>query len=76
MGITDRGRVAAGMKADVLVFDPEQVRATATYEGPLQLAQGFDVVIVNGEVAKEEKVFSENRYGRVLKSEESSSSRR
>ena len=76
MGITDRGRVAAGMKADVLVFDPEQVRAIATYEAPLQLAQGFDVVIVNGEVAKEEKVFSENRYGRVLKSEESSSSRR
>ena len=71
MGITDRGRIAVGMKADVLVFDPTRVRATATYEDPFQLAEGFDMVIVNGEIAKEQHFLAE-RYGRVLKATDAS----
>lgn len=68
MKITDRGRLAPGMKADVLVFDTAQVHATATYESPLQLAEGFDLVIVNGEIAKERKSFMSERHGRMLRS--------
>ena len=68
MKITDRGRLASGMKADVLVFDPAQVHATATYENPLQLAEGFALVIVNGEVAKEQEKISGERHGRMLRS--------
>ena len=68
MGISDRGRVAVGMKADLLVFEPSQVRAMATYENPFQLATGFDWVIVNGRVVKEQEHFSVERYGQVLKS--------
>ena len=75
MGITDRGRIAIGMKADVLIFDPEQVHATATYEEPLQLAKGFNMVIVNGKVAKEGEGFSGERYGQMLKSGSSSGRR-
>ena len=52
LGIEDRGHLRPGSKADVLVFDPARVRARATYPEPLQLAEGFDVVIVNGKVAR------------------------
>ena len=71
MGISDRGTVAVGQQADLLVFDPRQVHATATYEEPLQLAEGFDVVIVNGKVAKEQETFSSERYGEMLYSHQS-----
>ena len=51
LGITDRGSIEVGKAADLIVFDPTLVRATASYADPLQLAEGFEVVMVNGEVA-------------------------
>ncbi|GJM13477.1 MAG: N-acyl-D-amino-acid deacylase [Pseudohongiella sp.] len=51
LGVSDRGSVEVGKAADLIVFDPAQVQATASYSNPLQLAQGFETVIVNGEVA-------------------------
>jgi N-acyl-D-aspartate/D-glutamate deacylase len=57
------------MKADVLVFDPAKVRATATYESPLELAEGFDVVIVNGRIARREERLSGALPGQVLRPE-------
>lgn len=62
-----RGRIAPGFAADVLVFDPRRVRAVATYENPHQLAEGFDWVIVNGRVVREEGRFTGVRAGRVLR---------
>jgi N-acyl-D-aspartate/D-glutamate deacylase len=69
LGIEDRGVLKAGMKADVLVFDPAKVRATATYESPLELAEGFDVVIVNGRIARREERLSGALPGQVLRPE-------
>jgi N-acyl-D-amino-acid deacylase len=51
LGVSDRGSVEVGKAADLIVFDPARVRATASYSDPLQLAEGFDVVMVNGELA-------------------------
>lgn len=51
LGVTDRGSIEVGKAADLIIFDPTLVRATASYSDPLQLAEGFEVVIVNGEVA-------------------------
>jgi N-acyl-D-aspartate/D-glutamate deacylase len=65
LGIDDRGVIEAGMLADIIVFDPDNVRATATYPDPLQLADGFDIVIVNGRVARENGAASD-LHGRVL----------
>jgi len=67
LGITDRGVVRAGMVADLLVFDPARVHATATYPNPLQLAIGFDVVIVNGNVARQDGQLGDGLFGDVLR---------
>lgn len=49
--LTDRGRLAPGMAADAVVFDPSEVRDRATYEDPFQYPAGMKAVVVNGAVA-------------------------
>jgi dihydroorotase/N-acyl-D-amino-acid deacylase len=48
MKLADRGVIKQGMWADVVVFDPEQIRDMATFESPNQLAVGMAYVLVNG----------------------------
>jgi N-acyl-D-aspartate/D-glutamate deacylase len=67
IGMRNRGRLLSGYAADLVIFDPANVRANATYIDPLQFAEGFDVVIVNGQVARESSVLTPGRAGSVLK---------
>jgi N-acyl-D-amino-acid deacylase len=46
--LAERGRIARGSFADVVVFDPETIRDHATYEAPHQYATGMSHVFVNG----------------------------
>lgn len=45
-----RGRIAPGMAADLVIFDPRLVRDRATFTQPLQYSEGIDYVMVNGRV--------------------------
>jgi cytosine/adenosine deaminase-related metal-dependent hydrolase len=67
LGRDDIGHLAPGMAADLVIFDPAQVRARATYVAPLQLAEGFDLVLVNGRVARDAGVLDATLHGEVLK---------
>ena len=49
--LRDRGRLAPGAAADVVVLDPSTIHDTATYEQPFQYPVGIDAVIVNGAIA-------------------------
>jgi N-acyl-D-amino-acid deacylase len=46
--LRDRGLLVPGAFADVVVFDPELVADTATYDAPHNYAAGVDHVLVNG----------------------------
>jgi N-acyl-D-amino-acid deacylase len=48
LSLHDRGLLAPGMFADVVVFDPATIIDKATYEEPLQLSVGVRDVFVNG----------------------------
>lgn len=49
LGLSDRGRLEEGARADLVVLDPETVTDRATYEEPHQLSEGIELVVVNGE---------------------------
>jgi N-acyl-D-amino-acid deacylase len=48
LGLRERGVIADGMVADLVVFDPERVASRATIEEPRRYPVGIDHVIVNG----------------------------
>jgi len=48
MGLDDRGRIARGMKADLVIFDPDTIADRATFDDPHQYAVGVHHVLVNG----------------------------
>ena len=68
MRFEDRGMIKVGAKADLVLFDVAQVHATSTYVDPFKFAEGFDVIVVNGKVAREDGVLQPGRFGRVLRS--------
>ncbi|MBI4623057.1 MAG: D-aminoacylase [Verrucomicrobia bacterium] len=67
LGLADRGRIAEGLQADLVVFDPATVRDTATFEKPHQYPEGIPFVIVNGIVTVDGGRFTAARGGRVLR---------
>ncbi|MCX7806674.1 MAG: D-aminoacylase, partial [Planctomycetota bacterium] len=46
--LKDRGRMACGCVADIVVFDPEKVEDTATFESPMRFPVGIEHVLVAG----------------------------
>jgi N-acyl-D-amino-acid deacylase len=46
--LTDQGVVRAGAVADLVLFDPDTIADTATFEQPRQAATGIHTVLVNG----------------------------
>ncbi|MDH3732964.1 MAG: amidohydrolase family protein [Gemmatimonadota bacterium] len=67
LGLSDRGRIGVGMKADVVVFDPETIRTDATYLDPFVYQEGMTHVMVNGEFVVDEGTPTEALPGRVLR---------
>ncbi len=67
LGLRDRGVLRDGAKADVVVFDPERVRAQATFEDPKQLATGIEYVFVNGTLVWEQGRHTGAFPGRALR---------
>ncbi|MDP2871873.1 MAG: D-aminoacylase [Bacillota bacterium] len=66
LGLVDRGRVAPGCFADLVVFDPLRVRDRATAGEPCARPEGISAVLVNGEVAWIDGRPSGARAGMVL----------
>jgi len=65
LGLTDRGRVAPGMRADLVLFDRQTLLDRATYEDPHQFPTGIHYVIVNGKVTLEGDKHTEAGAGEV-----------
>ena len=55
------------MAADLVMFDPARVQDKATYAKPHQYSQGFDVVLVNGQIVVDGGKLTDVRAGRTVR---------
>lgn len=70
LSLADRGFIAQGRYADVVVFSPDEIQDAATFADSRQAAKGISYVIVNGHVALENGHVAEltgTGSGRVLR---------
>ena len=67
LGLPDRGLVRPGMAADLVCFDPETVRDTATFDEPKQIPEGIPYVAVNGRLVVADGRHTGNLPGRALR---------
>ncbi len=65
--IRDRGELANGYYADIVIFDPSTVTDHATFQQPHQYATGMEYVIVNGEVVIDEGEHTGALPGQVVR---------
>jgi N-acyl-D-amino-acid deacylase len=67
VGIRDRGRIAPGQRADLVLFDPATILDRATTAAPHEPSIGIREVWVNGVVVFEDGRTTGNRPGQVLR---------
>ncbi|HEY7980085.1 MAG TPA: D-aminoacylase [Candidatus Eremiobacteraceae bacterium] len=67
LGIRERGRIAEGCFADLVLFDPLTIADTSTYEEPHHYPAGIRSVYVNGEAVVHAGKITGARPGRLLR---------
>jgi dihydroorotase/N-acyl-D-amino-acid deacylase len=67
LSIQDRGVLKQGMKADIVVFDPNTISDKATFEKPHQLSVGMQHVVVNGVLVLENGAHTGAKPGQVVR---------
>jgi N-acyl-D-amino-acid deacylase len=66
LGLVERGRLAPGLYADLVVFDPGTIADAATFTDPHQYPVGIDWVFVNGQAVIREGAHTRVMPGKVL----------
>jgi len=64
--LQNRGLLKPGMKADIVIFDPEQIRDMSTYAQPHAFSQGMEYVLVNGKITVKNAKHTTVRNGEIL----------
>ena len=67
LGLKDRGTIRVGNWADIVIFDADKVKDTATYGNPHQRSAGIEYVFVNGKLAVEHGELTGELAGKVLR---------
>jgi N-acyl-D-amino-acid deacylase len=67
LALKDRGKLAAGYFADIVVFDPATIQDHATFEKPQQYSTGVSHVVINGGVALANGEPTGKATGRVVR---------
>ena len=67
LGLTDRGRIAPGLAADLVLFDPATVADRATFDEPCRTPDGIPFVMVNGRFTIDSGVRTSATPGRAIR---------
>jgi dihydroorotase/N-acyl-D-amino-acid deacylase len=67
VGITDRGILRPGMKADVTIFNPQTIHDVSTYVDPTHYSVGVEHVFVNGKAVVAVGTITSERPGEPIR---------
>ncbi len=68
IGLKQRGKIAEGFFADLVIFSSETIIDQATYVDPHQFPVGIDQVFVNGQIVVQQQEHTRATPGKVLRS--------
>ena len=66
-GIKNRGKLQPGHFADLIIFQPEEVKDNANFEVPDQLSEGFNWIVLNGKLVVKNGEYLNKLEGRVVR---------
>jgi N-acyl-D-aspartate/D-glutamate deacylase len=66
-GLAERGRIAPGLWADLVLFEPDGIVDRATYDRPFVAPDGIRACFVNGAAVMRDGTYTGARPGRVLR---------
>ncbi|MCY4628146.1 MAG: amidohydrolase family protein, partial [Acidobacteria bacterium] len=67
VGLRDRGRIANGLPADLVLFDQDEVTDHATLDNPRTRSTGIRATVVNGQIVTRDGRLTGALPGRVLR---------
>lgn len=67
LGIKDRGVLEIGKKADIAIFNPDEISDYSTYNNPFQFSKGVEDILINGAVVLADNEMTGKFAGRVLR---------
>ena len=67
LSVKNKGLIRDGYDADLVLFDFDELRETATYSNSNSLTEGIDYVFVNGQIVYQGKQFTGRYPGRMLR---------
>ena len=65
--VKNKGLIQDGYDADLVLFDFDRLRDTATYSNPNSLTEGIDYVFVNGQIVYQNKELTGRYSGRMIR---------
>ncbi|MDN2480922.1 N-acyl-D-amino-acid deacylase family protein [Vibrio agarivorans] len=65
--LNQRGIIEEGAFADIVLFDKNKIKDTATFEKPISVAKGINTVFVNGNISYSNEVVATHRSGVFIK---------
>ena len=66
LGIRDRGEIGVGSYADLILFEPDQIKDNATYEQTNLLSDGIHSVWINGKRVLENGELTGSLPGKII----------
>ncbi|MEI7463549.1 MAG: amidohydrolase family protein, partial [Candidatus Taylorbacteria bacterium] len=70
LGLKRKGRIAEGMDADLVIFDPLTIIDNATFDSPAEMPSGIQYVILDGKIAVHNNQILRNRLGCAIRRQE------
>jgi N-acyl-D-amino-acid deacylase len=67
VGLFDRGLIRPGMKADVVIFDPDRIIDRSEFGNPHQYSEGVSYVLINGVAVLDNGTMTGARPGEILR---------